>query len=146
MEKKYELQDLPDSDLLLKVTEVLKQSRRVESVLVAHIAEVDARGLFVSQASSSMHKYCTDVLNLSDAEAFLRITAARASRRYPVLLKMLDDGRLHLSGLAVLAPKLKTVSYIRTNPKFFLTSCVWTEPGHRRAPRSTRFHGRCPVT
>jgi len=106
MEKKYALQDLPDSDLLLRLAEVLKQSRRVESVLVAHIAEVDVRGLFVSQASSSMHKYCTDVLNLSDAEAFLRITAARASRRYPVLLKMLDDGRLHLSGLAVLAPHL----------------------------------------
>jgi len=106
MEKNYELKDVPDSDLLLKLAEVLKQSRRVESVLVAHIAEVDARGLFVSQASSSMHKYCTDVLHLSGAEAFLRITAARASRRYPVLLKMLDDGRLHLSGLAMLAPHL----------------------------------------
>ena len=53
-----------------------------------------------------MHKYCTDVLHLSDAEAFLRIAAARASRRHPALLKMLDDGRLHLSGLAVLAPHL----------------------------------------
>ena len=106
MEKKYELKELSDSELLLKLAEVLKQSRRVESVLVAHIAEVDARGLFVSQASSSMHKYCTDVLHLSGAEAFLRITAARASRRHPALLKMLDDGRLHLSGLAMLAPHL----------------------------------------
>ena len=52
MEKKYEPQDLPDSDLLLKLADVLKQSRRVESVLLAHIAEVDARGLFVRQASS----------------------------------------------------------------------------------------------
>ena len=80
MDKEYELEKLSDSDLLLKLAEVLKQSRRVESVLVAHIAEVDARRLFVSQASSSMHKYCTDVLHLSGAEAFLRITAARASR------------------------------------------------------------------
>ena len=106
MDKEYELEKLSDSDLLLKLAEVLKQSRRVESVLVAHIAEVDARRLFVSQASSSMHKYCTDVLHLSGAEAFLRITAARASRRHPALLKMLDDGRLHLSGLAMLAPHL----------------------------------------
>ena len=53
-----------------------------------------------------MHKYCTDVLHLSDAEAYLRIAAARASRRHPVLLTMLDDGRLHLSGIAVLAPHL----------------------------------------
>ncbi len=53
-----------------------------------------------------MHKYGTDVLHLSEAEAYLRIAAARASRRYPALLTMLDDGRLHLSGIAVLAPYL----------------------------------------
>ena len=56
-----------------------------------------------------MHAYCTDVLHLSEAEAFFRITAARASRRYPVLVQMLDDGRLHLSGLAVLAPHLDSL-------------------------------------
>ena len=100
------LSQLSNDELLLRLVNVLKQSRRVESVLVAHIGEVDARRLFASQASSSMHKYCTDVLHLSDAEAYLRIAAARASRRHPVLLTMLDDGRLHLSGIAVLAPHL----------------------------------------
>ena len=53
-----------------------------------------------------MFQYCVDVLHLSEAEAYLRIAAARASRRHPVLLTMLDDGRLHLSGIAVLAPHL----------------------------------------
>ena len=53
-----------------------------------------------------MFQYCVDVLHLSEAEAFLRIAAARASRRHPALLTMLDDGRLHLSGIAVLAPHL----------------------------------------
>ena len=53
-----------------------------------------------------MFSYGTDVLHLSEAEAYLRIAAARASRRYPALLTMLDDGRLHLSGIAVLAPHL----------------------------------------
>jgi hypothetical protein len=53
-----------------------------------------------------MFQYCVDVLHLSEAEAYLRIAAARASRRHPVLLAMLDDGRLHLSGIAVLAPYL----------------------------------------
>ena len=81
-------------------------SWRVESELVAHIAEVDGRRLYAREASSSMFKYATDVLHLSEAEAYLRIAAARASRRHPVLLKMLDDGRLHLSGIAVLAPHL----------------------------------------
>ena len=53
-----------------------------------------------------MHSYCTEVLHLSEAGAYLRIAVARASRRFPVLLVMLADGRMHLSGIAKLAPQL----------------------------------------
>ena len=45
---------LTDDELLRRLSDVLKQSRRVESVLVAHIAEVDARRLFAREASPSM--------------------------------------------------------------------------------------------
>ena len=48
----------------------------------------------------------TDVLHLSEWEAYLRIAVARASRTHPVLLVMLEDGRLHLSGIAKIAPLL----------------------------------------
>jgi 5-methylcytosine-specific restriction endonuclease McrA len=47
-----------------------------------------------------------DVLHLSEAEAYLRIWAARASRKHPMLLTMLADGRLHLTGIVKLAPHL----------------------------------------
>ncbi len=109
MNKKDELKSLSrlsDDELLVRLSNVLKQSRRVESELVAHIAEVDERRLYAREACPSMFSYGTDVLHLSEAEAYLRIAAARASRRHPVLLTMLDDGRLHLSGIAVLAPHL----------------------------------------
>jgi len=84
----------------------MRQSRRVESDLVAHIAEVDERRLYAREASPSMFAYCTEVLHLSEAEAYLRIAAARASREHPMLLAMLGDGRLHLTGIAKLAPHL----------------------------------------
>jgi hypothetical protein len=86
------------------LSELLRQSRHVEAELVAHIGEVDERRLYASQGSPSMFAYCTEVLNLSEAEAYLRITVARASRNHPVLLEMLSDGRLHLRGIAKLAP------------------------------------------
>ncbi len=54
-----------------------------------------------------MHVYATSRLYLSDAEAYLRITAARLSRRFPMVLAMLADGRLHLSAIAKLAPHLR---------------------------------------
>ena len=53
-----------------------------------------------------MFTYSTEVLHLSEAEAYLRIAVARASRQHPVLLTMLADGRLHLTGIAKLAPHL----------------------------------------
>jgi hypothetical protein len=42
----------------------------------------------------------------SEPEAYLRIGAARAARKHPMLLSMLGDGRLRLSGIAILAPHL----------------------------------------
>jgi hypothetical protein len=53
-----------------------------------------------------MFRYCIHVLQLSEPEAYLRIVAARAARKHPVLLAMLADGRLHLSSIAKLAPHL----------------------------------------
>jgi hypothetical protein len=100
------LQSVSDDELLRRLAELLRRSRRVESDLVAHIAEVDERRLYAREASPSMFAYCTEVLHLSEAEAYFRITAARASREHPLLLAMLADGRLHLSGIARLAPHL----------------------------------------
>jgi len=105
MSSTHELHSLSDDDLLRRLSELLRHSRRVESDLVAHIGEVDARRLYARHASS-MFSYCTDVLHLSEAEAYLRIAAARASRKHPMLLAMLSDGRIHLSGLGKLAPYL----------------------------------------
>ncbi len=73
---------------------------------MAHIGEVDERRLYAREASPSMFAYCTGVLHLSAAEAYLRIAAARASREHPMLLAMLADGRLHLTGIALLASHL----------------------------------------
>jgi len=106
MEQMIPLQSISDDELLRRLAELLRESRRVEADLVAHIAEVDERRLYAREASPSMFAYCTDVLHLSEAEAYLRITAARASRRHAQLLSLLADGRLHLSGIGRLAPHL----------------------------------------
>jgi hypothetical protein len=104
--QRHSLRTVPDDELLARLADLLRQSRRIESDLVAHVAEVDARRLYAREACPSMFAYCTEVLHLSEAEAFLRIAAARASREHPLLLDMLADGRLHLSGVGKLAPHL----------------------------------------
>jgi hypothetical protein len=106
MEHQRALRSLCDDELLHRLAELLRQSRLDEANLVVHIGEVDERRLYAREASPSMFAYCTEVLRLSEAEAYLRIAAARASREHPMLLAMLEDGRLHLSGIARLAPHL----------------------------------------
>ena len=106
MEHKDRLGAMSDDELLRRLVELTRQSCRLESDLVAHIGEVDARRLYAREASPSMFAYCTHVLHLSEAQAYLRIAAARAAREYPILLVMLADGRLHVSGIAKVAPHL----------------------------------------
>jgi hypothetical protein len=100
------LSKVSDDELLRRLSGLLQQSRRVEAVLVAHIGEVDARRLYAREAAPSMFAYCTEVLKLSEHEAYLRIAVARASREHPILLEMLAEGRLPLSVIARLAPHL----------------------------------------
>src|SRR5258705_6805088 len=103
MEEKRPLQSIPDDELLHRLAELMGQSRRAEADIVAHIAEVEERRLYAREAFPSMFAYCMDVLHLSEAEAYLRISATRASRKHPILLGMLADGRLHLTAIAKLA-------------------------------------------
>jgi hypothetical protein len=106
MEHTRTLSSVSDDELVRGLLDLLRQSRRVEADIVAHIGEVEARRLYAREAAPSMFAYCTEVLHLSEAEAYLRITVARASREHPILLEMLRDGRVHLRGIAMLAPHL----------------------------------------
>lgn len=100
------LKSVRDDDLLRQLSQLVKQSRGVEAEVVAHIGEVELRRLYAQEACSSMFEYCRRVLGLRENEAYLRITVARVARANPNLLDMLRDGRLHLSGVARLAPHL----------------------------------------
>src|SRR5215831_3659768 len=74
---------------------------------VALIGEVERRRLFAPAGYPSMYKYCVGKLHLSEDAAYKRIQVARVARRYPAVLAALAEGRVHLSGLNVLAKQLK---------------------------------------
>jgi hypothetical protein len=99
-------QRLTDSDLIAEVNRLAQSEREAIATLVAALGEMDARRLYLGQGCSSMFTYCTQVLHLAEHAAFNRIEAARAARRFPVILTLLADGRLHLSAVRVLAPHL----------------------------------------
>ena len=105
-EKIEEVARLGDHELIEALQRTLAQERGVHARLLVHIAEVDARGLYRERAYSSMFDYCVQALHMSEAEAYLRIRAARVGRAFPRVLDMLQSGELHLSALKLLGPVL----------------------------------------
>lgn len=53
-----------------------------------------------------MYRYCIDKLHMSKATAFKRIRVARAAREFPSIFVAIEEGRIHLSGVLMLAPHL----------------------------------------
>ncbi|MEO6461760.1 MAG: hypothetical protein ABIP29_01660, partial [Candidatus Eisenbacteria bacterium] len=102
----HTLDHLSDAALLRDLSALVVQDRITTATLLAHIAEVDARRLFVPAGSPSMFAYCVEVLRLSEDAAYKRIQAARTARRFPALLDELTHGRLHLTAICLLAPHL----------------------------------------
>lgn len=97
---------LSDGELLARVRELTRCERATTAELVAHLAELDARRLYLQEGCASLFAYCTRILHLSEHAAFTRITAARLSRRLPGILRRLEDGSIHLTTLRLLGPHL----------------------------------------
>jgi hypothetical protein len=104
--KSYSLSHLSDHTLLRDLAALVARDRTTTAALLAHIAEVDARQLYLPAAYPSMFAYCVRELRLSEEAAFKRIHAARVARRFPAIFEALAQGRLHLSSVVLLAPHL----------------------------------------
>jgi 5-methylcytosine-specific restriction endonuclease McrA len=97
---------LSSAQLLARVRELVQRSNGLEADLLAHLAEVDARQLYLEEGCSSMFTWCQRVLHFAEGVAYKRIQAARAVRRHPELIEVLRRGDLHLTAVSLLAPKL----------------------------------------
>src|SRR5437773_10907024 len=102
----HSLAHLSDGELLRDLAALLAHDRTTTAALLAHLAEVDARRLYLPAAYPSMFAYCVHELRLSEDAAYKRIQAARIARQFPIIFDAVADGRLHLSGVVMLAPYL----------------------------------------
>ena len=100
------LAHLSDDALLSRVKHLAAREREATALLIAHLAELDERRLYLGEGCSSLFTYCTQVLHLSEGAAYGRIQAARAARRFPSILDRLEEGSLTLATVGLLAPHL----------------------------------------
>ena len=97
---------MADDELITEVARLARSEREITSALIAHLAEFDQRRLYRGAGCPSLFAYCTEVLCLSEHEAYNRIEAARVVRRFPRVLDMLADGKLNLTTVRLLSPNL----------------------------------------
>lgn len=97
---------LSDDELLERVQTLAEREREVTASLIAHLAELDARRLYLAEGFSSLFAYCIDVLRLSEHAAYRRIETARLIRRFPAILEMLEQGLVNLTTVGLLAAHL----------------------------------------
>ncbi len=103
---RYALTHLDDNVLLRDLAVHVTRNCTATADLLAHLAEVDARKLYRPAAHPSMHSYCVHVLRLSEQAAFKRIRVARLGREFPAVFSAIAEGRVHLRGMALLAPHM----------------------------------------
>ena len=104
--KRYALSHLSDDSLLRGLIALVAQDRVTTAEMLAHIAEVDERKLYLPAGYPSMYMYCVGELRLSEDAAARRIQVARIARRFPAVFDAIAGGRLNLTGVGLLAAHL----------------------------------------
>ena len=103
----FTFDQVSDDTLLGELAALVARDRETTAALLAYLAEVDERELYLPAACSSMHAYCVSVLHFAEEVAFKRIRAARTARRFPVIFEAIADGRMHVTGVVMLAPHFR---------------------------------------
>ena len=93
---------LSDRELLRDTRNLVRHERHLQGAVIDHLAEIDARELFLQRGFSSLFDYAVRELGYSDAAAARRIGAMRLCADQPDAREGLRDGSLTLSAAAEL--------------------------------------------
>jgi hypothetical protein len=100
--KNTTLSHLSNDALIAEVARLARAEHDATVALITHLAELAARRLFLGAGFSSLFGYCREVLGLSEGEAYNRVVAARAVRKFPAILDRLAEGSINLTTIRLL--------------------------------------------
>ncbi len=93
---------LSDRALLRQTSTLVRHERHLQGAIIDHLAEIEARRLYLQRGCSSLFDYAVRELGYSDAAAGRRIGAVRLCADQPGARERLRDGSLTLSAAAEL--------------------------------------------
>lgn len=100
------LSALTNQQLLEQVVTLAAREREATARLVAALAEMELRRLYLAEGFSSLFTYCTQVLHFSEDAAYNRMKVARVASRWPLVLSRIADGSVTVTAVRLLAGSL----------------------------------------
>jgi hypothetical protein len=88
---------LSNQALIEKMRELVKEERRVTTLVLQHLREVERRRLFSELGYASLFEYAVRDLKYSESSAQRRISAMRLMKEIPVIESRIQSGALSLS-------------------------------------------------
>jgi len=107
----WHLGHVSDTGLRRGLLDLIGSRCRTEARIVAHLAAIDERRLYLKDGYSSMFDFCLRLLELSESEAYHRIAAARLGRQFPVIFGMIERREIHLSAVCLLRDHLTEANH-----------------------------------
>ncbi len=111
METAKNLSKLSDQTLLTAAKTLVADERKITTLILHHLREIECRRLFSSLGFSSLYEYCRQELGYSEASAQRRISAMRLIKEVPEVEEKINSGALSLSVIS------QVQSYFRDKAK-----------------------------
>ncbi|HEY3668736.1 MAG TPA: hypothetical protein VGL19_22215, partial [Polyangiaceae bacterium] len=81
MSNRFGLLGVKNAELLTGLSQLVQRGNELTAEVLAHLAELEERGLHLQLGYPSLFAYCVEVLALSEGSAGRRVAAARVCRR-----------------------------------------------------------------
>ncbi len=104
--------EMLDEELDRRFGLLVRSERELVAEMLACWIEVDRRKRWAERGYPSMFAWCRKKHRLSESVIGKRIHAARAAKRFPVILGMLRRGEIHLCAISRLARHLNEANHV----------------------------------
>ena len=101
------LESLSTVELARSAERIVATERRHVAAAIAHLAEILRRKAYLELGYKTRFDYCVKRLRLSEGGAWTRLQVANVARQFPQVLEHLVQGKVSLTVMALLAPRLK---------------------------------------
>ena len=98
----YDLKNLSDQKLLATTSKIVLEEKRLTSLVLEHLQEIENRKVYCDLGIESLFKYCTQILKYSEAEASVRVNATRLIKAVPKAKEKIDKGELNLTNASAI--------------------------------------------